>query len=136
MPTTPAKGKTRPGTEFPDAVTGDIDDESVVAELRRIDFSGTIWFAAAIIAAGIPLAGLLGSGWRPADLPTLAAGVWWIGVSLAFVGTAGFAWAGCPVLSWEIPVADRQKSICIRGGVVLYMVGTAAASVAVFVTPA
>jgi hypothetical protein len=117
MTTTPAKGTTRPGTDFPDAVSGDLDDESV-------------------IAAGIPLAGLLGSGWRPADLPTLAAGVWWVGVSLAFVGTAGFAWAGCPVLSWEIPVATRQKSICIRGGVMLYMFGTAAAAVAVFVTPA
>jgi len=127
---------TRPGTEFPDAVTGELDDESVVAELRRIDFSGTIWFAAAIVAAGIPLAGLLGAGWRPADLPMLAAGVWWVGAALAFVGTVGFAWAGCPVLSWEIPIADRQKSICIRGGVMLYLGGTAAASVAVLVTPA
>jgi len=33
-------------------------------------------------------------------------------------------------------VATRQKSICIRGGVMLYMFGTAAAAVAVFVTPA
>ena len=42
---------------LPDAIVGAVDDESPSAELRRTLFSGTIWFAAAVIAAGIPLSG-------------------------------------------------------------------------------
>ena len=106
-------------------------EESTVAELRRIDFTGTMWFAAAIIAIGIPLSGLISSGWRPTDLPLPAEVAWWVGAALTFIGIAGFAWAGCPVLAWPVPVANRQKSICIRGGVGLYLAGTVIASIAV-----
>ena len=106
-------------------------EESTVAELRRIGFTGTIWFAAAIIAIGVPLSGLLSSGWRPSELPMPAEVAWWVGAALAFIGVAGFGWAGCPVLAWAVPIATRQKSICIRGGVGLYLAGTAIASIAV-----
>lgn len=127
-PTTPS---------LPDAVMGEIaNEESTVAELRRILFTGTIWFAGSIIAAGIPLAGLIASGWRPHDLPMPISAVWWVGAALAVVGIAGFGWAGCPVLAWEVPVATRQKSICIRGGVGLFLVGTVMAGVAVLTVPA
>jgi hypothetical protein len=106
-------------------------EESTVAELRRIDFTGTMWFGAAIIAVGIPLAGLLATGWRPADLPLPAEIAWWVGAAFTFIGIAGFGWAGCPVLAWPVPVANRQKSICIRGGVGLYLAGTIIALIAV-----
>lgn len=106
-------------------------EESLPVELRRIMTTGTTWFAAAIIAVGVPLAGLLASGWRPHDMPLIAAAVWWLGSALIMLAIAGFAWAGCPVLAWPAPVAYRQKSICIRGGVGLYFAGTVLAAVAV-----
>lgn len=121
---------------IPDEIVGPDDEESVTAELKRIDFTGTIWFAAAIIASGIPLAGLLSTGWRPGDMPLGAEIAWWVGSALAFIGTAGFGWAGCPVLAWPIAVADRQKSICIRGGIALYLFGSVIASIAVLSVPA
>jgi hypothetical protein len=111
------------------------DEESVVAELRRINFTGTIWFAAAIIAVGVPLSGLFASGWPPNDLPLLAEAVWWVGSALTIIGIAGFGWSGCPVLAWPVPIADKQKSITIRGGILLFMVGTVIASIAVLSTP-
>lgn len=120
----------------PQGLPVDYPDESITAELRRIVFTGTIWFAAAIVAAGVPLSGLLSAGWRPSDLPPAAEVVWWLGAALALIGTAGFGWAGCPVLAWGLPVADWQKSISIRGGVALFLIGTVAASVAVLASPA
>lgn len=111
-------------------------EESTVAELRRIDFTGTIWFAAAIIAVGVPLAGLLSQGWRPADLPVPAEIAWWVGAAFTLIGIAGFGWSGCPVLAWPVPVAERQKSITIRGGVALYLVGTVVSLIAILAVPA
>ena len=111
-------------------------EESTVAELRRINFTGTVWFGAAAIAVGIPLAGLLGQGWRPYDLPIPAEIAWWVGAAFALLGIAGFAWSGCPVLAWPVRVAERQKSITIRGGVALYLLGTVVSLVAILSTPA
>jgi hypothetical protein len=120
----------------PDAITGAVDDESDSAELRRTLYSGTVWFAATIVAAGVPLSGLLAAGWRPADLPLLAGLVWWFGAAIALVGVAGLGWAGCPVLAWDAETALKQKRLCIRGGMVLFLVGAVAASVAVLAVPA
>ncbi|CAN5304709.1 hypothetical protein BH09ACT5_BH09ACT5_11470 [soil metagenome] len=113
-----------------------IAEESTVAELRRIDFTGTIWFGAAIIAVAIPLTGLLAQGWRPYDLPVAGEVAWWVGAALTLLGVAGFAWSGCPVLAWPVRVAERQKSITIRGGVALYLVGTVVSLIAILSTPA
>lgn len=113
-----------------------VAEESTVAELRRIDFTGTIWFGAAIIAVGIPLAGLLGQGWRPADLSMPAEVAWWIGAAFTLIGIAGFGWSGCPVLAWPVRVAERQKSITIRGGVALYLAGTVISLIAILSVPA
>jgi MFS family permease len=101
------------------------------AELSRIGFTGTIWFAAAVIGAGVPLAGLLARGWRPHDLPEGAEFVWWIGFALILIALGSLAWAGCPVLRTDVPSADRQKSVWIRVGVVAFMIGAAAATLAV-----
>lgn len=111
-------------------------EESTVVELRRINFTGTVWFAAAIVAVGIPLAGLLSQGWRPTDLPPAAEVAWWVGAAMTLIGIAGFGWSGCPVLAWTVPVAERQKSITIRGGIAVYLVGTVISLVAILSTPA
>jgi hypothetical protein len=121
---------------LPDAITGSTDDESDSAELRRTLYSGTVWFAAAVISAAIPLAGLFAADWRPADLPLPAALAWWVGAAIALVGVAGLGWAGCPVLAWDAQTALKQKRLCIRGGMVLFLVGTVAAGVAVLAVPA
>lgn len=142
MPDTTTPGRTNRSTkrgpryDLPRPVDDYSEEESVVAELRRIDFTGTIWFAASIIAVGLPLAGLLSQGWRPADLPLPAEITWWVGAALTMIGIAGFGWSGCPVLAWPVPIADKQKSITIRGGILLFIVGTVASSIAVLSVPA
>lgn len=112
------------------------DVTSTSSELRRIDFTGTIWFAATVVGSGIPMAALLVSGWRPHELPAFAAIVWWIGGALVVLAAAAFAWAGCPVLDTDVTTADRRKSLCIRAGVVLLLAGGVAASLAVLLAPA
>jgi hypothetical protein len=109
---------------------------STAAEVQRIDFTGTIWFGAALIATSIPLGGLLASGWRPGDLADGMVEVWWFGVLLMVVGMAGLVWAGCPVAGFPLPIADRQKAITIRAGIVSYSVGAVAAVFAVLLSPA
>ena len=135
-PTKITQAPATPYPSFPESVVGAVGDETPSAELRRTLYSGTVWFAAAIIAAGIPLSGLLAQGWRPADLPVPADLVWWFGAAIALIGTAGLGWAGCPILAWDAETALRQKKLCIRGGMVLYLIGTVAASVAVLAVPA
>ena len=115
----------------------DLDyEESTVGELRRIGLVGTVWFTAAVIAVGIPLDGLLTSGWRPVDLPIVAEVAWWVGAALTSLGVFGFAWAGCPVWGWGPEASARQKSVAIRAGVVLFLAGIIISSVAVMSVPA
>jgi formate hydrogenlyase subunit 3/multisubunit Na+/H+ antiporter MnhD subunit len=108
---------------------------SLSAELRRMDFSGGLWFAASIIAAGIPLAGLLASGWRPTDLASPEAGIWWFGSVLTVLSLAAFGWGGCPSYAFTPDVALRQKTYCMRAGVVLFIAGSVLSSFAVLVSP-
>jgi hypothetical protein len=93
------------------------------AEVRRIDHTGVIWFSATSIAAAIVAAALLIRGWTPSDLPTAAAIVWWIAAAVCVVGIALLGWAGCPVLGPDLDRADRQKSVCVRVGVLSFLVG-------------
>jgi hypothetical protein len=109
---------------------------STTAELRRIDFTGTIWFAAAIVATAVPLGSLLAANWRPSELPPPLGALWWIGAALTLVGTAALAWAGCPVLGFTPEEADRQKSLCVRAGVALYLGGTVIAALSLIASPA
>jgi|GEM_PF-916501 len=133
---TETKQRKAPRYDLPRQVDDYTDEESVVAELKRIHFSGTVWFAAAIVAIGVPLAGLLGQGWRPADLPMPAEVAWWVGAAFTLIGIAGFGWAGCPVLAWPLPISEKQKSVSIRGGIALYLLGTTASLVAILSVPA
>ena len=107
---------------------------SLAAELNRIDFTGTIWFGATAIASTVPLAILLASGWRPGDLSPILAAVWWLGAVATASGIAALAWAGCPVLGFSMTEADRQKSLCIRLGTLLYIAGTIVAGAAILLS--
>lgn len=108
---------------------------SDAAEVARITSTGTVWFGAAMVAAGIPLAGLLLAGWRPAELDGLGAVAFWLGCVIGLAGTAALAWAGCPVLGATVAEADQQKVLSIRGGVVLYLAGSVIATLAVLLSP-
>ena len=56
--------------------------------------------------------------------------------AITLIGIAGFAWAGCPILAWDAETAQKQKQLSIRGGVLLYFIGTVVAGVAVLAVPA
>lgn len=105
-------------------------------ELARIDFSGTLWFCATLIASAVTLAGLLSSGWRPVDLPQLEQTVWWAGAALVVLGIASLAWAGCPVLGGPIAREFPWKARAVRAGLGLFAVGAIIAVFAVLATPA
>jgi hypothetical protein len=109
---------------------------SPAAELKRIDFTGTIWFAAAIIAAAIPLAALLSAGWRPADLPASNDFAWWFGSVLVTGGLVGLAYAGCPAKGATLEGDERIKSFSIRAGMALFGVGGMVALLALLLSPA
>lgn len=103
------------------------------SELRRLDEAGALWFGMTLIAGAVGLAGLVAAGWRPGDLAAPFAVVWWAGAVLAFGGVACLGWAGCPVLGATLRGTLRGKSVTVRVGLVVYLVGTAAAAVAVLV---
>jgi hypothetical protein len=105
------------------------------SELRRIDFTRTVWFAAAAIGSGVSLAILVATGWRPTHLPAGDRIVWWVGAGLVVLGVAAFAWAGCPVLRSDVATADRAKAVCIRAGVALFLAGGIAATIASLLSP-
>ncbi len=109
---------------------------SAEAETARIIRTGTIWTAAAVISPAIALGPLLGSGWRPTQLPLPAAIIWWIGVLGAAVGVALLVWAACPVLGFPLEQAHPQKIFSIRVGIVLNLSGMTLAALALLLTPA
>ncbi|MEO7722389.1 MAG: hypothetical protein ABIS08_10810 [Pseudolysinimonas sp.] len=109
--------------------------ESLEAETDRIIRTGTIWTAAAIVAPALILGPLLGSGWRPAQLPGLGETFWWIGTIAAAVGVALLIWAGCPVLGFPLAQANAQKIFSIRVGIAAYASGMALAGLAVLIVP-
>lgn len=100
-----------------------LDLMSDYVEVQRTDHTGTIWFAAALGAVALVVASIVLSGWRPSDLGSPAAEVWWTGFAFAFVGLAGIGYAGCPIYWGNVSVAHRQKSIAIRGGLVFFLLG-------------
>lgn len=113
-----------------------VDFTSKTAEVARTHLTGTIWFAAALISVALPLTGLLANGWRPADLPGAAQGLWWFGAVVLVVGMLGLAYAGCPVLGIPLDREDRYKDLAIQGGVILFGVGGLMMLGAVLLAPA
>jgi hypothetical protein len=106
--------------------------KSSSSELSRTLVNGTVWFSAASISTAIVFAGLLSTGWRPTALPALDAALWWIGLVVGFAGVAAIGWAGCPIYSSDsLEVEAKRKSVSIRAGMTLFLIGTAFAGVAV-----
>ena len=99
------------------------DLSSTASEIRRTELAGVIWFAAERLAAALVVAGLLGNGWRVGMLPAIPLAAVVCGVVLVIAGLGATAWAGCPVLGPDLERADRQKTLCLRVGLVLYALG-------------
>lgn len=104
-----------------------MDDSDLMSdrvEVQRIDRTGTIWFAATLIGVAIVAASLVLSGWRPAQLPEPAQVAWWIGFGAVTLGLGGIGYAGCPIYWGNVSVAHAQKSVTIRAGLVLFLLGS------------
>jgi hypothetical protein len=104
--------------------------------VQRIMWTGTIWFVAAVGASAVTLGLLLSSGWRPALLVKGLALLWWIGAGLVAVSIGLIGWSGCPILEVDVPTADRNKTRTMQLGTALFIVGGAAAMLAVLLGPA
>ncbi|WP_423920890.1 hypothetical protein ACPEEZ_15110 [Frigoribacterium sp. 2-23] len=104
--------------------------------VQRIMWTGTAWFAVAVGSAAIVLAQLLSSGWRPALLSGGLAALWWIGSALVALSVGLIGWSGCPILEVSVPTADRNKTRTMQAGTLLFIVGGAAAMLAVLLGPA
>lgn len=100
-------------------------------ELTRIGFTGTLWFGAFVVAAAVGVAGLFAADWHPDRLGTGGQVVWWAGTAAVLAGIGCLAWAGCPVISENRMAADRNKSLTVRAGVLLFMIGGTASSLTV-----
>jgi len=108
---------------------------SVTAQLKRMDFSGGLWFAASLIAGVLPVALLVSGGWRPSDLPNPESAMWWFGSILTLAAVCAFGWGGCPAYAFTPEVALRQKIYCMRAGVVLFIAGSTLSMFAILVSP-
>lgn len=104
---------------------------SASSELARIDRTGSMWFAAGLLAVALPVAALLHGGWRPVDLPEASAVAWWVGAILVGIGLSCIGYAGCPIYWGDVRAAHRQKSVAIRTGLALFLTGSFTALVAV-----
>ncbi|MCU1479004.1 MAG: hypothetical protein JWQ64_3697 [Subtercola sp.] len=103
--------------------------------VQRIMWTGTIWFAATVGAVAIVLGLLLSSGWRPALLTGGVRVVWWIGTALVALSIGLIGWSGCPILEVDVPTADHNKTRTMQLGTMLFIIGGAAALLAVMLGP-
>lgn len=104
--------------------------------LQRIMWTGTIWFIGAAGSVALALGLLLASGWRPAVLTGGIAALWWVGAALTALSIGLMGWSGCPILEVSVPIADRNKTRTMQIGTLFYIVGGAAALLAVLLGPA
>jgi hypothetical protein len=103
--------------------------------VQRIMWTGTIWFAAVVGSVAVGLGLLLASGWRPAVLAGGLAILWWIGAALVVLSIGLIGWSGCPILEVDVPTADHNKTRTMQLGTLLFIVGSAAALLAVLLGP-
>jgi hypothetical protein len=106
------------------------------ANVQRIMWTGTIWFAAAVGSVSIALGLLLSSGWRPSILTGGDAVLWWIAFGVVVLSLGLIGWSGCPILEVSVKAADRNKTRTMQGGTLLFIVGSAAAMFAILLGPA
>jgi hypothetical protein len=113
----------------------DADLMSPATNVQRIMWTGTIWFAAAVISTGLALGLLLSSGWRPALLSGGLAIVWWVGSALVVLSIGLIGWSGCPILEVDVPTADHNKTRTMQLGTLFFIVGSATTMLAVLLGP-
>ena len=113
-----------------------LDLMSPETNVQRIMWTGTIWFAVAVISTTLSLGMLLSSGWRPSLLPEGLAGLWWVGSVLVTVSIGFIGWSGCPILEVDVPTADHNKTRTMQLGTLFFIVGGAATMLAVLLGPA
>jgi hypothetical protein len=115
------------------AVPGDLMRPDI--NVRRIMWTGTIWFAAAVGAVALVLGPLLSSGWRPALLTGGVRVLWWMGSAIVALSIGLIGWSGCPILEGDVPTANRNKSHTMQLGTMMFIVGSALALFAVLLGP-
>jgi hypothetical protein len=106
------------------------------ANVQRIMWTGTVWFAAAVGSVGVALGLLLSSGWRPSILAGGDAVLWWIAFGVVVLSLGLIGWSGCPILEVSVKTADRNKTRTMQLGTLLFILGSAAAVFAVLIGPA
>lgn len=99
--------------------------------VERIMHTARLWFVACATACAIVLGLLLQSGWRPALLDGGLVPLWWIGAGVTWFSLGLLAWSGCPILEVSVPVANRNKTRTMQLGTLLFLLGSAAALLAV-----
>lgn len=104
--------------------------------VQRIMWTGTIWFATAVGTVAVAMGLLLASGWRPALLGAGLSVLWWAAAAVVTLSIGLIGWSGCPILEVSVRVADRNKTRTMQLGTLLYIVGGAAALLAVLLGPA
>ncbi|MGA1836143.1 hypothetical protein VD659_04345 [Herbiconiux sp. 11R-BC] len=104
--------------------------------VQRIMWTGTAWFAAAVGSVAIVMGPLLASGWRPSVLTEGGGVLFWVGSAFVALSIGLIGWSGCPILEVSVPVADHNKTRTMQVGTLLFIVGGAAAMVAILLGPA
>lgn len=109
---------------------------SAEQNVQRIMRTGTIWFAAAVGSVAVALGLLLASGWRPVLLTGAIRVLWWGASAVVTVAIGLIGWSGCPILEVDVPTASRNKSWTMQLGTMTFIIGSAAAMLAVLLGPA
>src|ERR1700712_4009237 len=118
--------------------TEDVTDELMTPEnnVQRIMWTGTIWFVGVVASVAITLGLLLSSGWRPSELTGGLGILWWIAFGVVVLSIGLIGWSGCPILEVSVKTADRNKTRTMQLGTLLFILGSAAAMLAVLLGPA
>jgi hypothetical protein len=119
-----------------DVLTPETDLMSPDTNVQRIMWTGTIWFAVAVVSTAVSLGFLLSSGWRPAVLSAGLAALWWFGSALVVASIGLIGWSGCPILEVDVPTADHNKTRTMQLGTLFFILGGAATMLAVLLGPA
>jgi hypothetical protein len=119
-----------------DSLTQETDLMSPETNVQRIMWTGTIWFAVAVMSTAVALGLLLSSGWRPSVLSAGLAVLWWFGVALVVASIGLIGWSGCPILEVDVPTADHNKTRTMQLGTLFFILGGAATMLAVLLGPA
>lgn len=104
--------------------------------VQRIMKTGTVWFSVAVGAVAVFMGFLLATGWRPTILPVGLAILWWVAATVVVLSIGLLGWSGCPIFEVNLETANKNKSRTMQLGTLLFILGGAAAILAVLLGPA